>query len=102
MMKHYVRLACFGGRRPVRFRRREAAHQQDAKKAYTHITAAGLRMKDTVMETVTSVQENAADHSGLCQGYQRDPGRQGDRGPGRGPGGLKYRGREPESGSLFP
>ncbi len=27
----------------------------------THITAAGLRMKDSVMETVTSVQENAAD-----------------------------------------
>ena len=34
---------------------------KDAKKAYTHITAAGLRMKDSVMETVTSVQENAAD-----------------------------------------
>ena len=25
------------------------------------MTAAGLRMKDTVMETVTAVQENAAD-----------------------------------------
>ena len=34
---------------------------KDAKKAYTHITAAGLRVKDSVMETVTSVQENAAD-----------------------------------------
>lgn len=34
---------------------------KDAKKAYTHIAAAGLRMKDSVMETVTSVQENAAD-----------------------------------------
>ena len=34
---------------------------KDAKKAYTHITAAVLRMKDAVMETVTSVQENAAD-----------------------------------------
>ena len=34
---------------------------KDAKNAYTHITAAGLRMKDSVMETVTSVQENAAD-----------------------------------------
>jgi hypothetical protein len=34
---------------------------QDAKKAYTHATAAVLRAKDTVMETVTSVQENAAD-----------------------------------------
>lgn len=34
---------------------------KDAKKAYTHVTAAALRMKDSVMETVTSVQENAAD-----------------------------------------
>jgi hypothetical protein len=33
----------------------------DAKKAYTHATAAALRMKDSVMETVTTVQENAAD-----------------------------------------
>ncbi len=34
---------------------------QDAKKVYTHVTAAVLRMKDSVMETVTTVQENAAD-----------------------------------------
>ena len=34
---------------------------KDAKKAYTHATAAVLRMKDSVMKTVTSVQENAAD-----------------------------------------
>ena len=34
---------------------------KDAKKAYTHITAAGLRMKDSAMKTVTSVQENARD-----------------------------------------
>ena len=34
---------------------------KDAKKAYTHITAAGLRMKDSAMKTVTSVQENAGD-----------------------------------------
>ena len=34
---------------------------KDAKKAYTHATAAALRMKEAVMETVTSVQENAAD-----------------------------------------
>ena len=31
------------------------------KKAYVHATAAGLRMKDYVMETVTTVQENASD-----------------------------------------
>lgn len=34
---------------------------KDAKKAYTHATAAALRMKETVMDTVTCVQENAAD-----------------------------------------
>lgn len=34
---------------------------KDAKKAYTHATAAALRMKDSVMQTVTCVQENAAD-----------------------------------------
>lgn len=34
---------------------------KDAKKAYTHMTAAVLRVQESVMETVTSVQENAAD-----------------------------------------
>ena len=34
---------------------------KDAKKVYTHAAAAALRMKDSVMGTVTSVQENAAD-----------------------------------------
>lgn len=34
---------------------------KDAKKAYTHATAAALRVKDSVMNTVTTVQENAAD-----------------------------------------
>lgn len=34
---------------------------KDAKKAYSHMTAAALRVQESVMETVTSVQENAAD-----------------------------------------
>lgn len=34
---------------------------KDAKKAYTHMTAAALRVQESVMKTVTSVQENAAD-----------------------------------------
>ena len=34
---------------------------KDAKKAYTNATAAALRVKESVMGTVTSVQENAAD-----------------------------------------
>lgn len=34
---------------------------KDAKKTYTHCTAAALRAKDSVMKTVTKVQENAED-----------------------------------------
>lgn len=34
---------------------------RDAKKVYTHGTAAVLRAKDCVMKTVTNVQENASD-----------------------------------------
>ncbi len=34
---------------------------EDAKKVYTHCTAAVLRMKDCVMDTVAKVQENAED-----------------------------------------
>ncbi len=34
---------------------------KDAKKAYTHCTAAALRAKDSVMKTVTTVKENAGD-----------------------------------------
>ena len=33
----------------------------DAKKVYVKTAAAGLRVKDTVMDTVTTVQEEAAD-----------------------------------------
>lgn len=34
---------------------------KDAKKVYTHCTAAVLRAKDCVMQTATCVQENAED-----------------------------------------
>lgn len=34
---------------------------KDAKKAYTHTTAAVLRVKESVMTTVTKVKENADD-----------------------------------------
>ena len=34
---------------------------RDAKKVYTHTTAAVLRMKDKVMEDVTTIRENAED-----------------------------------------
>ena len=34
---------------------------KDAKKAYTHATAAALRAKESVMKTVTKMRENADD-----------------------------------------
>ena len=34
---------------------------KDAKKVYAHTTAAVLRAKDSVMQTVTTVRENAGD-----------------------------------------
>ncbi|MBD5543697.1 MAG: hypothetical protein HDR01_05510 [Lachnospiraceae bacterium] len=34
---------------------------KDAKKAYTHVTAAVLRAKECVMKVATNVQENAED-----------------------------------------
>lgn len=34
---------------------------KDAKKAYVHCTAAALRAKDSVVKTVTTIQENAED-----------------------------------------
>lgn len=34
---------------------------RDAKKVYTHCTAAGLRAKECVMKTVTTLQENIDD-----------------------------------------
>ena len=65
---------------------------KDAKKAYIHTTAAALRMKDCVMETATTIQENAADILAQRQGSQRGPGRPG------GPGG---RGREHRPGKYL-
>lgn len=60
-MSIYTKLACFAGGALFGSFGIKILSSKDAKKAYTHITAAGLRMKDTVMETVTTVQENAAD-----------------------------------------
>ena len=39
----------------------KALSSKDAKKAYTQTTAATLRVKDSVMNTVTAVRENADD-----------------------------------------
>ena len=54
-------LACFAGGALFGSFGVKLLSSKDAKKAYVHVTAAGLRMKDSVMGTVTTVQENAAD-----------------------------------------
>ncbi len=36
---------------------------KDAKKCYTHVTAAAYRCKDSVMETYTNIKENCQDIS---------------------------------------
>lgn len=61
MMNVYTKLACFVGGALFGSVGVKLLTSKDAKKAYVHVTAAGLRMKDAVMETVTTVQENAAD-----------------------------------------
>ncbi|MBE6909026.1 MAG: hypothetical protein E7474_05585 [Ruminococcaceae bacterium] len=39
----------------------KALGSKDAKKAYTHVTAAALRAKDCVMDAATTVREGAED-----------------------------------------
>ena len=60
-MSIYSKLACLAGGALFGSFGIKLLSSKDAKKAYVHATAAGLRMKDSVMETVTTVQENAAD-----------------------------------------
>ena len=101
MMKHYDRLACFVGGALFGSAGIKLLTSKDAKKAYTHITAAGLRMKDSVMETVTSVQENAADILAAAKDIKRGPGRQGSRGSGGRSGSLKTAEGSRKNGSFF-
>ena len=60
-MSVYTKLACFAGGALFGSFGLKLLSSKDAKKAYAHVAAAGLRMKDSVMETATTVQENAAD-----------------------------------------
>ena len=60
-MSIYSKLACFAGGALFGSFGIKLLSSKDAKQAYVHATAVGLRMKDSVMETVTTVQENAAD-----------------------------------------
>ena len=60
-MKQYVHLACFAGGALFGSVGLKLLTSRDAKNVYTHLTAAGLRAQKSVMETVTAVQEEAAD-----------------------------------------
>ena len=60
-MSVYTKLACFAGGALFGSFGIKLLSSKDAKNAYAHVAAAGLRMKDSVMETATTVQENAAD-----------------------------------------
>ena len=59
-MKIYSKLACFVGGALFGSVGIKLLSSKDAKKAYVHVAAAGLRMKDSVMQSVTTVQENAS------------------------------------------
>lgn len=61
LMKTYKKPALFLGGMLFGTAGLKVLSSKDAKKAYTHTTAAVLRMKETVMNTVTNVQENVAD-----------------------------------------
>lgn len=60
-MKYYKNLALFAGGVLFGSAGIRLLSSRDAKNVYVHATAAALRMKESVMETVTAVQENAAD-----------------------------------------
>ena len=60
-MKIYTKLACFAGGALFGSFGVNLLFSKDAKKAYAHVAAAGLRMKDSIMQSVTTVQENASD-----------------------------------------
>ena len=60
-MSSYSKLAWFAGGTLFGSIGLKLLSSKDAKKAYVQVAAAGLRAKDCVMETVTTVQENAED-----------------------------------------
>lgn len=60
-MSPYGKLALFVGGTLFGSAGLKVLTSKDAKKAYTHAVAAGLRMKESVMETVTCAQENVGD-----------------------------------------
>ena len=61
MSMSYSKLACFVGGALFGSVGIKLLSYKEAKNAYVHVAAAGLRAKDYVMDTVATVQENAAD-----------------------------------------
>ena len=60
-MKFYKEIALFAGGVLFGTAGIKMLSSKDAKKAYTHTTAAVLRMKEYMMKTVTTIQENCSD-----------------------------------------
>lgn len=60
-MSVYTKLACFAGGALFGSFGVKLLSSKDAKKVYTQTTAAVLRMRDSTMETVSKVQEQAGD-----------------------------------------
>lgn len=60
-MNIYAKIALFAGGTLFGSAGIKLLSSKDAKNVYSHTTAAVLRMKDCVMDTVACVQENAAD-----------------------------------------
>lgn len=61
MMFGWGKLAAFAGGALFGSAGVKILTSKDAKKVYVHTTAAVLRMKDCVMETATTLQENCED-----------------------------------------
>ena len=76
-MSIYTKLACFAGGALFGSFGVKLLSSKDAKKAYFPMTAAGLRMKDSVMETVTTGPENAGDILSSAKQLNGDPAAKG-------------------------
>lgn len=60
-MSAYSKIACFAGGLLCGTVGVKLLATKEVRKVCVHTTAAGLRVKDCVMKTVTNVQENTAD-----------------------------------------
>lgn len=75
----YTKLAFFAGGALFGTVGLKLLSSRDAKGAYVHAAAAGLRVKDAVMETVTTVRENAADVLACAKDLNEDRAQQAAR-----------------------